>query len=702
MKILHYLASVELSKKLFCLKKINLINTYTFTAIFWIITIGILPLTNSAQIIFNQALADPNDVFSVISPQPNAILRSNVIVSWLMSDNEQSQIPFTTTLNDNATCQTQLANISPTNTGPSSGSQYFFNWNTSQTQSGNSLPDGNYCLKICLVLKKGSQTYSACNGRSIRLVNNNSLPQIISFPQNLSINETESWSYQINAIDAQGDALSYRLIQSAPFLTINQSTGLITTNSVSRALPAGIYSAIYTIIVGVNDNMSGEATQQFQLTISRPIPPPVSNNNAIGDNQTITNGGKNNQNNNNIGDNQQLPNDKEEDNIKTPVTNSTNAPGKINFITNLLNQTISEDSFEFKYNASDPEGIKSISIFIIPENDLENELLLKEMSNEDIDLTVNVDTTNLINGKYFLRIKLIDNANVTTIKDSEIFSIERKDQEIPDNELPKEDLVALIINNIPQNNSDIYERRPTISGEFLPSQGSQVDTETISFSINDVNFLDSCQIDQRGFVCTPIEPLSLGTQKIVIKFTDTNGITGQLQININVKDISTITPPNYSTITLFGNEIPLGTVGIVALVCCATLLLLFIPWLIITRLTKQNQFNSSAPDNIQIDEVNSASDEFDEFLKSASQPKNFTTPAPDITTEIIKTEDPSSDNLDEYLSYISPNNQIPEEVKKDMIQVEHPNKEIIIDEKNSNVNLDEFIEPEATDVVKSN
>lgn len=103
-------------------------------------------------------------------------------------------------------------------------------------------------------------------------MNNNRAPVITSNPPaDNKILESESWQYQVLANDADNHALTYRLIYTVPFLSINSQSGLIQTNGNSKTLPAGTNSAEYRLAVEVKDIYGATVVQEFVLIIEKPL-----------------------------------------------------------------------------------------------------------------------------------------------------------------------------------------------------------------------------------------------------------------------------------------------------------------------------------------------------------------------------------------------------------------------------------------------
>jgi len=103
-----------------------------------------------------------------------------------------------------------------------------------------------------------SQTY-------ILTVNNipppvNHAPVITTTPVT-SVNEGSLYSYDVNAIDSDGDTLTYSLVHAPSWLSINPSTGLVTGTA-----PIVSADTSYPIVVHVSDGING-VIQPYTLTV---------------------------------------------------------------------------------------------------------------------------------------------------------------------------------------------------------------------------------------------------------------------------------------------------------------------------------------------------------------------------------------------------------------------------------------------------
>ena len=97
----------------------------------------------------------------------------------------------------------------------------------------------------------------------------NSPPTITSTPIT-GVNETQMYSYQVTATDADGDTLTYGLA-GAPWLSID-SSGLV-----SGTAPLVAEDTNFDIIINVSDGID-LATQTYTLTVLNVVSPPPANN----------------------------------------------------------------------------------------------------------------------------------------------------------------------------------------------------------------------------------------------------------------------------------------------------------------------------------------------------------------------------------------------------------------------------------------
>lgn len=106
-------------------------------------------------------------------------------------------------------------------------------------------------------------------------------PRIISTPGTTAATVGKLYSYDVNAIDDDGDTLSYSLTAFPPGMTISPNTGLI------QWTPQDSQTGSHPVAVLVSDGKAGTATQGFTVQVAAPAgnqPPQVD----AGADQTIT------------------------------------------------------------------------------------------------------------------------------------------------------------------------------------------------------------------------------------------------------------------------------------------------------------------------------------------------------------------------------------------------------------------------------
>lgn len=544
-------------------------GTYKKRLLILLLPIVLIPTLNifsSVSANFSTPVIDPVDRLDLISPSPNSTVKDSIQVRFGIFDDEQSVINYEVRLFDYATCNTQSFGhiILPPLPNPNSAKQVSFLWNTKSTQSISLLADGNYCLRVCAALKNGTVDYSACDARQIRISNTNRLPSITSTPAKLKYNQGEVFSYQVVASDPDGDILSYRFSQTASFLTINSSTGIITSTVLSAL---GYESLKYPIQIIVSDGKGGEVSQNFTLEIVNPKPvvqpPPVNN------------GGNNNQGNPpppNNGDNDQPG----EENEAPDVEEQEDTVIDFNLLSPNQNEVVSGESFMIEWNRLNTSA-KELKIEY--STDLANWILLQDqIANNQNYYLWNLE--DLEDGKYYLRFSILDINNKETQKISEVFEI-RKTVEGPD----QNDNIPIIINLKPEPGSTIKNDFATvISGEFVPSLGSSVVLDSIQFRLGGRDYIEFCQFTEEEFICDSKAPLGAGRYSAVVTYTDSVGKQGSAEWFFNVEgqggevivDENNIS--DSQTIVIFGREITNGALVMLLIILCIASVLLFVPW----------------------------------------------------------------------------------------------------------------------------
>lgn len=577
-----------------------------------------------------EVLGDPNDLLTVVTPSPNQRVGGSINITWYMFDNNQNVIPYKINLYDAATCRTtNFGQINSTNNGVSSTTQLnSIAWNTRTTLSTANLVDGSYCLKICLAMKNGSGNYAACNARYVKIVNNNRAPTITSVPSNLIIKESDTWTYQVKATDPDNDPITYKIVAGVPFLSINQLTGVITTNAISKTLPAGVNRADYNIIVSADDSFAGAVTQQFTLTIIKDtsvgVPPPTT----------------------------------------TPVpqpdgSTTSNKPSVINFITPKEGEEFTGTENKISWNATDVDGIKSVKLAYSKDGNVWTNLTeyTSPILNEYV-----WDVTSVGDGDYYLQLIVIDNIGNEVSRISKKFSISNNSTG------PDQTNNPLIINLKPQNNSEITEKRPEISGDFIPADNAEIVADSFTIKLNGVDNLLDCQNDDKSFSCRPKDDLSDGLNKLTATVKDSADREVVIEWSFSIVNESVVstpveTPNTEETIIILGREIPRNIFNIILIVCCIAGLLILIPWVLYLLWTGRRR------EEEEVTETSTTTFNFDEPVQTTQKevstiqpvessnyytPENYSYPGYTYTPEPVKTETKTETTFEPAETYVAP------------------------------------------------
>lgn len=523
---------------------------------FLILLVSFILFTTGIGLAYAYPIGDPDDIFYVNAPGANQKVSGTVNISWRMWDDDQSSIQYTAKLYDAATCENvNYGTINANLNGVSNKDQdNTLAWNTNNTQTSTNLPDGNYCLQICAAMRNGAASYSACNSRIVRIVNHNSLPVITSNPSNLTIKESDSWSYQVTAYDSDNDPLVYSLVYSTNFLEINTQTGLIRTNGRSKTLPNGVNKADFRIVVAVNDGISGSVSQEFTISVVRDTPvtqPPTTN-----------------------------PPTTPPPTEEIPAE-ETNQPAKIEILYPTDNSILKGDNNVVRWDITEPDGLKKITLEYSKSPDKDWQIISSLESPLHLaSSTYFWDVSNIEDDTYYLRITVTDNKGAEVNRVSDSFLIKNKEDETQSQ--------PLIINLSPDSNSEVKDNRPKISAEFVPSGTSKVDITTIKIILNDVDITNKCTTSETGFTCELDQTLEEGKHSVNVNYKDTDGKIAGLNwtFTVNTKgDEQTLTQEN---IIILGREIPRNSLFILISICCIFGILIIIPW-ILYKNWKKNQ-----------------------------------------------------------------------------------------------------------------
>ncbi len=216
------------------------------------------------HIIIGAPLSDPNDILIVDEPRANSALTGMANLRFKLYDDD-NPTPFYDVGLFSTDCVTKVATIiSNDHSIKTNDNIYTKNWNTDGPfLDAITVSDGQYCLKVCVDFSNSGSNYSVCDMRYVTLAEDmNHSPIIVSTISNTNYLVGQSFRYDVNATDADGDLLRYELVNAPSFLTIDSATGeIVSTHELNES---GSFSAI----VRVSDLKGGVASQQFSFVVN--------------------------------------------------------------------------------------------------------------------------------------------------------------------------------------------------------------------------------------------------------------------------------------------------------------------------------------------------------------------------------------------------------------------------------------------------
>ncbi|BCX13912.1 MAG: hypothetical protein KatS3mg085_444 [Candidatus Dojkabacteria bacterium] len=486
-------------------------------------------------------LADVNDVFKVIEPAPNKKLKGEVNVSWIMYDDDNENIPFVAEILDSQNCTQNFGSITSASTGQSSQTDpYTVTWNTNSTLTNN-LNDGDYCLRICLQLQNENY-YSVCNSRIVTITNQNELPTFTKFPNDLILNENEQFTFKLEGFDADGDTISFRIKQAPSFVTLNGSNLKIQTPTISQG------ELTYTVIISIDDGLSGEVEQQFKLTVKN-LDTQVSE--SLGSNQSQNNSNSN------------QPNE-EQDNGES----MKEAEISLEFLSPKSDQIIENNLLEIVWEISPDSQTKS-QILEYSSN-LETFFQIAELENNERKFSW--DVSSLSEGVYYLRIKVQFDNGIAISKVSPKFVVNQNETITS---------IPLILNVKPEIDSTVTEVK-TIEGKLVPSQNSSIDEKSLRVYFDGKDISENCEVIESEFRCIITTDLAKeGLHNVKVEIGDTSGAANSFdwQFRVDPTPLEREESQNkHESLILFNREINPNSIFIVLLICFSSLVLLFVPW----------------------------------------------------------------------------------------------------------------------------
>lgn len=530
----------------------NILFRILLTSLYGVILI-VFPLQKSlAQ---SYTVADGNDQFFVISPAANSYVKGTIDIRFKAYDNNQSSIQYYAELQEPINCiDKSFGRINTSTVVNSDQTEHVFQWNTKTSVINSNLSDGSYCLEICAGMLNGINPYSVCNSRIVHVVNNNQPPVFTSKLSKVEYIEGENFKYQLSATDPNNDVLSYRFVATSNFLSINPTTGLI--SSISPLSTLGYGSLSYTVTVAVSDNKGGEAMQTFAFVIKKPV--------------VITpNPGPN-------------PNPNPQPGPE-PEPNPEPTDEDINFTILYPKEgtVIVEKNAILKWITTTPNKINNIDI----EYSSDNQTWFTITNDIDGDLNYYIwDASVLQDNDYYLKFKIEDTNGKIIEKVTPKLTLNL--DQIDDNDNTEETSKPLIVNVKPVNDATLKtDFSIIISGDFIPSTDQTIDVSTASILLNGKDIKESCKVTEEAFLCTIQEKLAEGRQLVIASVKDSSDQEARFEwiFTIDDGDDSTTPIPTETTdgsIILLGQTVPRSVIVIGLVICGVLLALILIPWIL--------------------------------------------------------------------------------------------------------------------------
>jgi len=403
-------------------------------------------------------LADTGDAFYVEKPRPSSKLVGQSEVRFYLVDDENAQPEYDVGL-FRPDCLTRFGTIVANDYSiKQSNNFYSKSWNSDgPILDQASIPNGNYCLKVCVTLKNGDNNYSVCDLRPLSLVEKlNQNPVITSNVPNTLFLVGQTFGYYVQATDPDGDTLTYYLTTAPSFLQINSATGAITSKGALTQVGS------FVVVVQVRDGNGGSASQQFTLKVEpEPTPKPSSIEIIFPAKDSVFRDDKDNS-------------------IEWIVSN----------ISNISKITLFYSTDGQKWTKITDLGAKTTSYIW--------------------------DAANVETGDYFIRVLVTTSTGKTYEDISEKFSlVSTKDEVVEDSASiievsPEED------KEYEANDQVVKE----ISATFVPSQGASVDPTSLVVLLDDKEITESCEISDNKLSCQISNSLSEGKHKVYVEFTD--------------------------------------------------------------------------------------------------------------------------------------------------------------------------------------
>lgn len=216
------------------------------------------------------AVTQGSDEVTLTKPSQSEAISGTYTVQWRIVDSEVSDPAYFIDI-FNLSCEQSGGNIGRLlGSGASkNGNEYTYQWDTSTGEVASSLQNqGNYCMRVCSILADGGNVYSLCDKQSFVFASSggqsqgNTPPVISTDEDSFDTSLNQVFSYKVNAVDPDNDQLTFSLVSSPNFLSIDSKTGEVS------GMPTEVGNIKF--IVKVDDGRGGIATQEFVLNVGVP------------------------------------------------------------------------------------------------------------------------------------------------------------------------------------------------------------------------------------------------------------------------------------------------------------------------------------------------------------------------------------------------------------------------------------------------
>lgn len=211
------------------------------------------------------AITQGTDEVTLNKPTEGATIEDKYTLEWKITDSEIDDPAYFLDV-FNLSCNESGGNLGRvTSSGAQKdGGNYSYQWDTAESTFSSVLRDkGNYCLRVCGILANGGAVYSLCDKKSFvyssQQSGSNKPPIIEKSTEQLEISLNQIFSFKVKASDPDGDVVTYSLVSSPDFLSIDATSGQITgkPNEVGNL----------RFIVNADDKKGGIDTEEFILNV---------------------------------------------------------------------------------------------------------------------------------------------------------------------------------------------------------------------------------------------------------------------------------------------------------------------------------------------------------------------------------------------------------------------------------------------------